>query len=434
MKKKTTKTENRSRRKSVESRGKIDRINHDERTVQLSLPIAEIVAGVNDAVERVAGEDRPPGHEGAHRRGGRAARWQALRAPGGPASAAMGRSGESRGVLREEGSVQEATRAEHRWRGASSRTHGVLPERRSDATGGLSPGGPRRLDARLYEKAVDGVCDGYGIRKSSVSRHWKAISTKKLEELMERPLGDLDLVAILIDGVNFNDHVLAVSLGVSSDGSKHVLGLWQGATENTQIVKELLADMIRRGLDTDRQYLFVLDGAKALHKAVTSVFGENAVIQRCQVHKQRNVLSHLPKRYHFQIRSRLRIAWDMTSYPDAKEELEKLLDELKEINDSAARSLQEGFEETLTLHRLGIPPRLRRSLRSTNLIESCFSVTRKFFRNVKNWKNGNMVQRWGGTMLLEAEKRFRRVKGYRSMQSVVAAIRNPKVALVEKSA
>ena len=251
---------------------------------------------------------------------------------------------------------------------------------------------------------------------------------------MERPLGDLDLVAILIDGVNFNDHVLAVSLGVSSDGSTHVLGLWQDATENTQIVKELLADMIRRGLDTDRQYLFVLDGAKALHKAVTSVFGENAVIQRCQVHKQRNVLSHLPKRYHFQIRSRLRIAWDMTSYPDAKEELEKLLDELKEINDSAARSLQEGFEETLTLHRLGIPPRLRRSLRSTNLIESCFSVTRKFFRNVKNWKNGNMVQRWGGTMLLEAEKRFRRVKGYRSMQSVVAAIRNPKVALVEKSA
>ena len=124
----------------------------------------------------------------------------------------------------------------------------------------------------------------------------------------------------------------------------------------------------------------------------------------------------------------------MTSYPDAKEELKKLLNELKEINDSAARSLEEGFEETLTLHRLGIPPRLRRSLRSTNLIESCFSATRKFCRNVKNWKNGNMALRWGGTMLQEAEKRFRRVKGYRSMQSVVAAIGRPKVAIVEKSA
>lgn len=248
---------------------------------------------------------------------------------------------------------------------------------------------------------------------------------------MERRLDDLDLVVILIDGIHFDEHVLAVSLGVSSDGSKHVLGLWQGATENTQVCKELLNDMIRRGLNAEQRYLFVLDGSKALHKAVTSVFGDHARIQRCQVHKRRNVLSHLPKRYHFTFRNRLKIAWDMTTYADAKEELKKIVQELEEVNESAARSLEEGLEETLTLHRLGVPALLRRSLRSTNLIESCFSSTRKFCRNVKHWRNGNMVLRWGGTMLNEAEKRFRRVKGSRSMQSVIAALRE---AVVEVSA
>ena len=146
------------------------------------------------------------------------------------------------------------------------------------------------------------------------------------------------------------------------------------------------------------------------------------------------MISHLPKRYHFQIRSRLRIAWDMTSYPHAKEELEKLVEDLKEINDSAARSLEEALEQTLTLHRLGVSPALRRSLRSTNLIESCFSTTKKFTRNVKNWKNGNMVLRWGGTMLQEAEKRFRRVKGFRSMPSLIASVRGSEVAVERKSA
>ena len=130
---------------------------------------------------------------------------------------------------------------------------------------------------------------------------------------MDRPLDDLDLVAILIDGVNFDEQLLAVSLGVCADGSKRVLGLWQGATENTQVVKELLGDMVRRGLDSERKYLFVLDGAKALHKAVRSVFGKDAIIQRCQVHKHRNFMDHLPKHQHFQIGSRLRIAWNMTS-------------------------------------------------------------------------------------------------------------------------
>jgi len=257
-----------------------------------------------------------------------------------------------------------------------------------------------------------------------VSRHWKAISTKELQKITERSLQDIDPVAILIDGVHFDEHVLVVSLGVSADGQKHILGIRQGATENAELCKELLGDMIRRGLQIDQRYLFVLDGSKALRTAVKRTFGDCAVIQRCQVHKRANVLSYLPKRYHFQIRSRLNMAWDMTGYPDAKKELETLVEELEEINESAARSLEEGLEDTLTLHRLGVPPALRRSLRSTNLIENCFSTTKqKFCRNVKHWKNANMVLRWGGTMLRKAEKQFRRVKGYRTIPSLVATLR-----------
>ena len=433
MKKKTTRTGSRSRRKAVESRGKVDRVDRDQQTVQLSLPIAEILAGVSDAVERVSGEagllvmkalideevEQLAGKRYEHQEDRDAQRW-----------------GSQESHLVFAGKKIPFKRPRVRSTDGEEIRLGRLGLFQSD--GRLQQAAAHQValgvSMRDYEKAVDEVCEGYGIRKSSVSRRWKTISTEKLQELVERPLGDLDLVAILIDGVSFDDHLLAVSLGVTADGTKHVLGLWQGATENAQLVKELLGDMVRRGLDTDRRYLFVLDGAKALHKAVTSVFGENALIQRCQVHKQRNVISHLPKRYHFQIRSRLRIAWDMTSYPHAKEELEKLVEDLKEINDSAARSLEEALEETLTLHRLGVSPALRRSLRSTNLIESCFSTTKKFTRNVKNWKNGNMVLRWGGTMLQEAEKRFRRVKGFRSMPSLIASVRGSEVAVERKSA
>jgi transposase-like protein len=434
MKKKTTKGGSRSRRKSVKLEGSVDRIDEEHGVAQLSLPITEILAGIGDAVERVAGE----------------------------AGLLIMKSlidEEVEGLVGERYKHQEDRQA-HRW--GREETHVVFsgkkvafdrPRVRGTGDGKELPlerlklfqKNGRMQDAaarqvllgvsmRDYEKAVDGVCDGYGIKKSSVSRNWKTISTKQLAELAERPLGDLDLVAIMIDGINFDEHVLAVSLGVSADGSKHVLGIRHGATENSQLCKELLADMIRRGLRDDQRYLFVLDGSKALHKAVTSVFGDNAVIQRCQVHKKRNVLSYLPKRYHFQIRSRIQMAWDMTGYPDAKKELEQVVEELKEINDSAARSLEEGLEETLTLHRLGIPPALRRSLRSTNLIENCFSSTKqKFCRNVKNWKNADMVLRWGGTMLRQAEKNFRRVKGYRTIPSLTVALR-PRVDVSVKRA
>ncbi len=421
MPKKTTKTKTRSRRKSVELGGRVDQLNETEGTVQLSLPIAEILAGVSDAVERVTGEagilimkalideevEQLAGERYTHDEERQARRW-----------------GREEGYLVFAGKKVPFKRPRVRESNGGELTlqrYSLFQEdgRMQQAAGRQVLLG---VSMRDYEKAVDGVCEGYGIQKSSVSRHWKAISTKRLAEFMERPLVDLDLVAVMIDGVEFQDYVLTVALGVGSDGRKHVLGMWQGATENAQVCKELLADLIRRGLREDKQYLFVLDGSKALRKAVRSVFGGDAVIQRCQVHKQRNVLSHLPNRYHFQVRMRLRIAWGMKAYSEAKEELDKLVDYLKEISPSAAGSLEEGLEETLTVHRLDVPPTLQGSLRSTNLIENAFSTTRKFCRNVKKWKNANMVMRWGGTMLLEAERRFHRVRGYRTIASLIVAL------------
>ena len=433
MKKKTTKGRGRSRRKSVKLEGKVHQVDQDKGIAQLSLPIAEILAGVSDAVERVAGEagllimkalldeevEALAGKRYEHQDDRQANRW--------------GRE-ESHVVFAGKKVAIERPRVRSR----DSKEVSLERLRLFQTKGRLQDAAARQVmlgvSMRDYEKAVDGVCEGYGIKKSSVSRHWKAISSKNLEEFMERSLEGLDLVAIVIDGVHFDNYVLAVSLGISADGSKHVLGLREGATENAQLCKELLADMIRRGLPADQRYLFVLDGSKALHKAVTNVFGDNAVIQRCQVHKRRNVLSQLPKRYQFQVKARLKLAWNMNGYPDAKEELEKLVDELKEISDSAARSLEEGLEETLSLHRLGVPPALRKSLSSTNLIESCFSATRKFCRNVKNWKNENMVLRWGGTMLSEAERRFRKVKGYRTLPTLIAGLRQKEVAVSAKRA
>jgi len=287
---------------------------------------------------------------------------------------------------------------------------------------------------RDYEKVVDEVCEGYGIRRSSVSRHWKALSTAKLEEFLARPLGQLDLAAVMIDGVGFDDYTLVVALGIDSTGRKHILGVWLGATENARLCKDLLADLIERGLPSDRPLLFVLDGSKALHKAVTDTFGDSAQIQRCQIHKQRNVLSYLPQKYHRVVRMRLRAAWTMKYYSDAKAELKKLVEYLDDLNPSAARSLEEGLEETLTIHRLEMPEGLRKTLRSTNPIENCFSFKRKYCRNVKRWSSGTMVLRWSAAMLLEVEKRFRRIRGYRSMSRLLAALSTAAIDVDKKKA
>jgi transposase-like protein len=271
------------------------------------------------------------------------------------------------------------------------------------------------LSTRNYRCAVESVLEGYGIEKSSVSRQFVAASAEQLQALCERRLERLNLVAILIDGIHFGGQVQVVALGVDEGGIKHILGLWQGATENTTVVKELLEDLVDRGLDTKRRYLLVLDGAKALRAAVDRVFGQQAEVQRCQIHKRRNVKEHLPESCQADYDRRIRNAYTMTNYGDAKEALGKIVRQLQGINPSAARSLEEGLEETLTLHRLGVGPKLRRSLSTTNPIESCLSIVQRVARNVKRWREGDQSLRWTATGLLEAEKKFNRIKGYREI-------------------
>jgi len=268
---------------------------------------------------------------------------------------------------------------------------------------------------RRYEGCMDAVCEGYGVRKSSISRHWVKASAKALQELAERRLDDLALAAIIIDGVRFREVCAVVALGVDYKGYKHVLGLYAGAMENGATCQGLLDDLIRRGLDAKGKYLFVIDGSKALRSAIRKTFGEEAPVQRCQVHKKRNVKEHLPKSYHRALSLRLTAAYGMREYADARAELEKTVKWLEGISASAADSLREGLEETLTLHRLGVPAVLRVSLSSTNLIESCFSTTRGTTRRVKRWRGDDQVVRWAGAVLLDAESRFHRVRGYAAM-------------------
>lgn len=274
------------------------------------------------------------------------------------------------------------------------------------------------LTTRNYRRAVESVLDGYGIEKSSVSREFVAASAAQLKELCERRLDDLEWVALLIDGKEVGGQTVVVALGIEISGKKHVLGLWQGATENTTVVKSLLEDLVERGLRTDRRYLFVIDGAKALRAGIERVFGRSSEVQRCQVHKRRNVKAHLPQNVQRDYHRRISNAYALTGYAEAKAELDKLFRQLERINPSAARSLEEGLEETLTVHRLGVGPLLRLSLATTNPIDSCFSTVEEVTRRVKRWRPGDQVLRWTAAGLREAESKFRRVKGYRELEAL----------------
>lgn len=279
----------------------------------------------------------------------------------------------------------------------------------------------RQVSTRNYAGALDDCLAGYGIGKSSVSQHWKVATAAELEKLCQRPVPP-GLVALLLDGQSFRGEHLIVALGADEAGQKHVLGLWHGATENSTVARALLADLRERGLNTEAALVVVLDGAKALHKAVKAVFGERALIQRCRVHKLRNVLEHLPKEKQQQAAWRMRGAWAKATPQEALKELRACVKWLDAISPSAARSLEEGLEETLTLHRLGINELLRRSLSSTNLIESCFARTEAWTRRVKRWRNGKMVLRWGAAALLVAEAGFRRIRGHAHLPQLKAAL------------
>jgi transposase-like protein len=282
----------------------------------------------------------------------------------------------------------------------------------------------RGLSTRNYGAVVKEFSAAYGIEKSAVSDNFIEASREKVKQLMERPLGELRLCAVLIDGTPFKDRQMIVALGIGCDGHKTVLGLREGATENATVVGALLSDLLERGLDFGPPRLYVLDGGKALHAAVRRHAGESAFIQRCHVHKKRNVADHLPEEHKADVRRKLQNAYSMTDYADAKRALERLHHELMHLNPSAARSLEEGLEETLTVHKLRVPDQLRRTLSCTNVIESAFSIVETVCRNVKRWRDGDQIERWVGSGLLVAEQQFRKVIGYRQIPLLLSAMTN----------
>jgi putative transposase len=269
------------------------------------------------------------------------------------------------------------------------------------------------LSSRKYGQAIREFSEAYGLEKSAVSEHFIEASRAKLKELMERRLDKLRLCALLIDATPFEGQQMIVALGIGCDGRKTILGLRQGATENTTVVGELLGDLIERGLDFSEPRLYVLDGGKALHAAVKKYAGEGAPIQRCQVHKRRNVLDHLTEEQKPAVARKLNAAYALDDCAAAKQALEGLHHELMHLNPSAARSLKEGLEETLTVHRLHVPQQLRLTLASTNVIESAFSIVERVCLNVKRWHGGDQRERWVGSGLLVAQKQFRRIKGHK---------------------
>lgn len=280
------------------------------------------------------------------------------------------------------------------------------------------------LSTRNYGAVVKQFSNAYGMEKSTISEQFIEASREKVKELMERPLGQLRLCAILIDGTPFRDRQMIAALGIGSDGSKTVLGLREGATENAAVISSLLNELVERGVDFSTPRLYILDGGKALHAAVRRHAGTTACIQRCQVHKKRNVVDHLPEEHKAEVRRKMQNAYQMTEYADAKQALQRLHRELMELNPSAARSLEEGLEETLTVHKLRIPEQLRRTLASTNVIESAFSIVETVCRNVKRWHKGDQIERWVGSGLLVAERQFRKVIGFRHIPELLSSLAN----------
>jgi putative transposase len=257
--------------------------------------------------------------------------------------------------------------------------------------------------------------------KSSVSRTLVERTRRSLGELMSRRLDDVRLAVMMVDGLELQGHTNVVALGITTEGVKIPLGLWEGSTENATVATALLSDLVERGLDPEQGILFVIDGAKALRKAIRNVFGE-APVQRCLRHKERNVLEHLPERDRLAVKQRLRRAWALDDHARAFDQLRRLAGELDRSYPGAAGSLREGMEETLTLTRLGVTGSLKRTVESTNPCESMIEIVRRTQRNVKRWSSGEMALRWTAAGMLEAEQQFRKIIGYRDLATLVVAI------------
>jgi transposase-like protein len=263
-----------------------------------------------------------------------------------------------------------------------------------------------------------------GTSRSAVSRRFCALTAERLAEFRTQPLDDRRWVIVFVDGFDFADHTMIGALGVTAEGVKVPLGVVEGSTENATVVRGLIASLRDRGLDATDGILFVLDGAKALHKAVRDVFGDHAVIARCRTHKERNVLDHLVDAERPWVRRKLRAAWANPDPAEAEAALKALAAQLDRVNPDAAASLREGMSETLTVTRLGVTGSLLKTVMGTNPVESMIEIVRDHSRNVKRWQPGDMRLRWAAAGMLEASKQFRRVKGYRQLPALAASLRH----------
>ena len=279
------------------------------------------------------------------------------------------------------------------------------------------------LSTREYERCAEAVPEAFGLSASTVSRRFIRASARKLRELSERRLEGYDLVALLLDGKTFAEDEMVVAVGVTITGEKVLLGFVQTATENRKVCAAFLRELVERGLRFDLGLLVVTDGAKGLHAAVREVFDAAAVLQRCQWHKREDVLDYLPQRHRAMFRRKLQAAYEEPTYEKAKRALSKIRAELVLLNASAANSLDEGLEETLTLHRLGVFAELGTSLKTTNALESIHARVESRTAKVDHWKNSEQKQRWLATALLDLEPRLRRIRNFRALPMLREALR-----------
>jgi len=285
----------------------------------------------------------------------------------------------------------------------------------------------RGVSTRNYKEVIPSMAETVGVSRSAVSRQVIEASEAEVETLLSRRFDELKLLVIYIDGLIFGDYTMIGAVGVDVEGNKHVLGIREGATENSTVVKELLEDIVARGVDAKRKMLFVIDGSKALRFAINAVFGAQQPVQRCRAHKLRNVLDHLPKEQRDQVKSVLRAAWKL----DAKAgmaRIRKLAEWLERDYPSAVTSLLEGLEECFTINRLGVPPSLCRCLATTNIIESPHAGVRIQTRRVTHWQNGKMVIRWLAPAFIRTEKRFNKIMGYRDLWTLEAILNDAQPA------
>ena len=280
------------------------------------------------------------------------------------------------------------------------------------------------VSTRKYRRSLEVVdVKTRGTSKSAVSRRFVAMTQAKLDDMLKADLKHIDLAVLMIDGIHVDAHVVLVALGIDTDGKKHVLGFHEGATENANACKTLLANLSERGMRTDRSIFVAIDGSKALRKAVGDVFGDRAVVQRCQLHKRRNVADHLPDAMRKRIDTAMAEAYRSKDPKKAKKLLQNLARVLEVKHPSAAASLREGIDETLTIMAFKLDPALVRSLSTTNPIENIQGGIRRVCRRVTTWRGGSMILRWVGAALIEHGRGFRRLRGYAGMTKLVAALR-----------